>query len=53
MVEAICKMIENADTLHSMAMNARLESKKYHPDIIMPLWYEFYKSLEKVHPTDA
>ena len=50
---AICSMIENAERRKSMAINARQESKKYHPDNVMPLWYEFYKSLEKVHPTHA
>lgn len=53
MSTAICSMIENGEMRQRMGENARLESNKYHPDIIMPLWYEFYKSLEKVHPIDT
>lgn len=49
----ICSMIENVEMRQAMAINARQESNKYHPDNIMPLWHAFYKSLEKVHPIDA
>ena len=43
--EAICSMIENEEKRRQMAQNARIESKRYHPDHIMPIWHEFYKSL--------
>ena len=45
MAEAICSMIENVKARQIISVNARLYSKKYHPDNIMPLWHEFYKSL--------
>ena len=53
MSKAICSMIENIDNRQQMSSAAYLEAKKYHPDSIMPLWHEFYKSLEKGHSTDA
>ncbi len=47
MAAAICSMIENKEERQRMSVNARLVSKKYHPDHIMPIWYEFYESLVK------
>lgn len=51
--KAICFMIENIEKRQQMSSNAYMESKKYHPDNIMPLWHAFYKSLEKDHSIDA
>ena len=45
MAKAICLMIENDEGRQRMAVNARQESKKYHPQNIMPIWHEFYESL--------
>lgn len=53
MAIAICSMIENNEARHRMAMNARSESLNYHPQNIMPIWREFYKSLVISHPIDA
>ena len=50
LADAICSMIENEEIRQQMGENARLESKKYLPENIMPLWHEFYKSLGKGHP---
>ena len=53
LAEAICSLIENDEKRREMAVNARCESVKYHPDHIMPRWYAFYESLGKGHPIDA
>jgi glycosyltransferase involved in cell wall biosynthesis len=53
LADAICSMIENKEIRQQMSENARLESKKYLPENIMPLWHEFYKSLGKDHSIDA
>lgn len=45
LADAIISMIENEEMRHMMGANARLESKRYLPDNIMPLWHDFYKSL--------
>lgn len=45
MATAICSMIEHDEERQRMAEQARQESKKYHSEIIMPIWYEFYESL--------
>lgn len=50
---AIISMIENEEMRHMMGVNARLESKRYLPENIMPLWHEFYRSLGKDHSIDA
>lgn len=47
LVDAIISMIENEEMRHMMGANARLESKRYLPENIMPLWHDFYKSLGK------
>lgn len=47
LADAICSMIENKEMRHIMGANARLESKRYLPQNIMPLWHDFYKSLGK------
>ena len=53
LTDAICSMIENRVMRKQMGENARLESKKYLPEIIMPLWNDFYKSLGIDHSIDA
>ena len=53
LASAICSMIENKGMRHQMGKKAHLESKRYLPEKIMPLWHEFYKSLRKGHSTDA
>ena len=53
LANSICSMIENKDMRHQMGANARLESKRYLSDNIMPLWHAFYESLGKEHPIDA
>lgn len=53
LADAICSMIKDKEMRHRMGANARLESKRYLPENIMPLWHEFYKSLGKGHSTDA
>lgn len=45
MAIAICSMIENDKERQRMAAHSRQESKKYHPQNIMPVWHEFYESL--------
>ena len=50
LAEAICSLIENDDRRREMAINARRESAKYHPDHIMPRWHAFYESLGKGRP---
>ena len=45
MATAICSMIEHDEERQRMAVNARQESKNYHPQNIIPIWYEFYESL--------
>ena len=50
MATAICSMIEHDDERQRMAEYARQESKKYHSEIIMPIWHEFYKSLVADRP---
>ena len=47
LADAIISMIENEEMRHMMGANARLESKRYLPENIMPLWHDFYKSLGK------
>ena len=49
LANAICSMIENRKMRQRMGLNARMESKNYLPENIMPLWHEFYKSLGKDH----
>lgn len=53
LADAICAMIENEEMRHTMGSNARLESKRYLQENIMPLWHDFYKSLGKGHPIGA
>ena len=53
LANSICSMIENKDMRHQMGANARLESKRYLSDNIMPLWHAFYESLGKECPIDA
>ncbi len=53
LADAICSMIENEEMRHMMGVNGRLESKRYLPENIMPLWYDFYKSLGKGRSTGA
>lgn len=53
LADAICSMIENEEMRHTMGANARLESKKYLPEKIMPHWHDFYKSLGKGRPIGA
>jgi glycosyltransferase involved in cell wall biosynthesis len=53
LAHAICSMIEDKEIRQQMGENARLESKKYLPENIMPLWHEFYKSLGKGYPIDS
>lgn len=45
MASVICSMIENDKERQRMAVRSRQESKKYHPQNIMPIWHEFYESL--------
>ena len=45
LADAICSMIDNKEMRHLMGANARVESKRYLPENIMPLWHDFYKSL--------
>ena len=53
LADAICLIIEDEELRYRMGENARIESKKYLPEKIMPLWHEFYKSLGKGHPIDT
>ena len=53
LANAICSMIENDEMRQRMAMNARIESKKYQQENMMPIWHEFYRSLVAGHPIDA
>lgn len=53
MAIVICSMIENNEMRHRMAMNARSESLNYHPQNIMPIWLECYKSFVISYPIDA
>lgn len=53
LANAICSMIENDEARQQMAMNARIESKKYQQENMMPIWHEFYRSLVVNHPIDA
>ena len=53
LADAICSMIENEEMRHMMGVNGRLESKRYLPENIMPLWHDFYKSLGKGRSTGA
>lgn len=53
MAEAICSMIEKINVRQQMAANARIESKKYLPDNIIPFWHSFYNSLERARPNGA
>lgn len=48
LANTICSMIEDKEMRHRMGTVARLESKRFLPEKIMPLWHDFYKSLEKV-----
>ena len=41
----ICSMIENNETRQQMSVRARQESKNYTSERIMPIWYEFYRSV--------
>ena len=50
---AICSMIEHDEERQQMAINAKVESKKYQPENVMPIWCDFYKSLVANHPIDA
>ena len=45
MATAICSMIENNETRQQMSVWARQESKNYTSERIMPIWYEFYRSV--------
>lgn len=47
LADAIISMIENKEMRHLMGANARVESKRYIQENIMPLWHDFYKSLGK------
>lgn len=53
MATAICSMIENIETRQQMSVSARLESKNYTSEKIMPIWYEFYESLATSHPIES
>ena len=53
LANAICSMIENDEARQRMAVNARIESKKYQQENMMPIWHEFYRSLVASHPIDA
>ena len=50
LADTIISMIENEDLRHQIGANACLESKRYLPEKLIPLWYEFYKSLGKDCP---
>ena len=50
LAEAICQMIERPEERVRMGENGRLEAKKYLPEQIMPLWYDFYESLGTTRP---
>jgi glycosyltransferase involved in cell wall biosynthesis len=45
MAKAVCSMIENNETRQQMSVRARQESKNYTSERIMPIWYEFYRSV--------
>ena len=49
MAAAICSMIEHDEERQRMAVNARLASKKYRPENIIPIWHSFYESLAISH----
>lgn len=53
LANAICSMIENDEARQRMAVNARIESKKYQQENMMPIWHEFYRYLVISHPIDA
>lgn len=53
MATVICLMIENIETRQQMTVSARLESKNYTSEKIMPIWYEFYESLATSHPIES
>jgi glycosyltransferase involved in cell wall biosynthesis len=53
LADAIITMIENEELRDRMGANACLESKKYLPENIMPLWHDFYKSLGIGRSIDA
>ena len=46
MAVAICSMIEHGKDRQRMGKNGRIEAWKYLPEQIMPLWHDFYKSLQ-------
>ena len=50
LAEAICQMIECPEERIRMGGNGRLESKKYLPEQIMPIWHDFYESLGTTRP---
>lgn len=51
LAEVICQMIERPEERIRMGGNGRLESKRYLPEQIMPIWRDFYKSLGTTRPT--
>ena len=50
LAEAICWMIEHPEKCARMSENGRLETRKYLPERIMPLWHAFYESLGRACP---
>ena len=50
LAEAICQMIERPEERIRMGGNGRLESKRYLPEQIMPIWRDFYESLGTTRP---
>ena len=53
LAHVICSIIEDKEMRQRLGTTARLESKRYLPENIMPLWHDFYKSLGKGHSIDA
>ena len=50
LAEAIIHLIEHPEERIRMGVNGRLEAKKYLPEQIMPIWRDFYESLETNRP---